>query len=146
MSPHGVTGGVIATMSAGPAWPMAAGSPGAPGVARRRVRSGRVILPPAAPMPGHRQSARNRLPAYFCKGAKVSGQGTRCRQVGSSMKNDGPAGPVADAGEAGPPAPLKAPDQVPEAPLQAPDQGPEAPLQAPGQIKGAPWPLALLVA
>jgi len=76
MSPHGVTGVAIATMNAGPAWPMAAGDLRAPGVARRGVRSGNVILPPSGPMPGHRQSARNRLPASFCKRAKVCGQGT----------------------------------------------------------------------
>src|SRR5437660_9456868 len=76
MSPHGVTGVVIATMSAGPAWPMAAGGRRTPGVARRGVRSGRLDLPPSVPMPGHRRSARNRLPMAFCKRAKVSGQGT----------------------------------------------------------------------
>ena len=54
LPPHGVTGDAIAMTSAGPAWPMAAGGRRAPGVARRRVRSGRLDLPSAGPMPENR--------------------------------------------------------------------------------------------
>ena len=79
LPPHGVTGDAIAMTSAGPAWPMAAGGPRAPGVACRRVRRGRVIFPLSGRLPGHRQSARNRFPASFWKRAQVSGQGITIR-------------------------------------------------------------------
>src|SRR5438067_127049 len=83
LPPHGVTGDGIVTMSAGPAWPMAAGSRWAPGVARRRARSGGLVLPWTGPVLRHQRSARIRLPPSSGKRAKDSGQGIRRGVSGS---------------------------------------------------------------